>query len=521
VLGEQPVDLDTKFESTTPKTDETNEGMVIDTITSTLEPESPKQSIFSDDFFQELDEERKLADSVQQYYSTLKIERDPYIFKDRPFKPKNKKHNLNTDSMIVETGSDKSVKINSMGTLVEQNLFAMRQFRAPFVLGLWTACLLLIFGSFATALFAVTTFITLFVYFGDMLSNTSAELVKTISAAWSTISLIVFDFYSFISNYKYHFLTHRDPTSTVHKVSGPKRLAKTDVLYDKQEGIVRHEPDISHAMESTTYNYKIPLRIENQSEVLCEIDSDSHLNLITEWYFRKIQRNCKVEFLKEKPVEFFGMGSTLTSDYPPVMLKVQVGRVAMRARFIITKELFTSPVLLGSDFLVKNKMSISLFSDGHWWVSIGPVDNPIGKIKCLLTHKVTVMTNGDVIISPFTCHKIRVKTNSDELFTNYESDIFKPNDCLDKSTLVLFEGGRDSITLSNFSPLPLNFPNNFPLGELEALPAVHLTTENSDLINTYKEQVTDEGLNDRLEDSLEEISNLALIPSSLKKKTKS
>jgi hypothetical protein len=130
VLGEQPVDLDAKIESTTPKTDEPNEGMVIDavgipTVTSTLEPESPKQSISSDDFFQELDEERKLADSVQRYYSTLKIERDPYIFKDRPFKPKNKKQNLRTDSMIVETGSDKSVNVNSMGNLVEQNLFAM------------------------------------------------------------------------------------------------------------------------------------------------------------------------------------------------------------------------------------------------------------------------------------------------------------------------------------------------------------------------------------------------------------
>jgi len=422
--------------------------------------------------------------------------------------------------MIVETGSDKTVNTNSMGTIVEQNLFTMKQFRAPFVLGLWTACLLLIFGSFATALIATTTFITLFVYFGDMLSNTSTELIKTLSAVWSTISLIVTDFYSFISNYKNHFLAHRDPKSTINKLSGQKRLAKTDALYDKQEGIVRHEPDISHAMESTTYNYKIPLRIENQSEVLCEIDSDSHLNLISEWYFRKLQRNCKLEFLKEKPVEFFGMGSSLTSDYPPVMLKVQVGRVAMKARFIVTKDLFTSPVLLGSDFLVKNKMSISLFSDGHWWVSIGPVDNPIGKIRCLLTHKITVMTNGDVTIPPFTCHKIRVKTNSDEIFSDYETNFFKPNDCLDKSTRVLFEGGRDSITLSNFSPLPLNFPNNFPLGELEALPTVHLTAENSDLKNTYKEQVTDEGLNDRLEDSLEEILEPGIDPFIVKEKDK-
>ncbi len=198
VLGEQPVDLDTKIESTTQKTDEINEGMVTNAVsnsivTSISEPESHKQSISSDDFFQELDEERKLADSVQHYYSTLKIERDPHIFKDRPFKLKNKKQNLRTDSMIVETGSNKSVDIKSMGNLVQQ-------FRAPFVLGLWTACLLLIFGSFATALIAITTFITLFVYFGDVLSNISAELVKTISAAWSTISLITSDFYTFLSN---------------------------------------------------------------------------------------------------------------------------------------------------------------------------------------------------------------------------------------------------------------------------------------------------------------------------------
>jgi hypothetical protein len=105
----------------------------ISTVTSTSEPESHKQSISSDDFFQELDEERKLADSVQKYYSTLKIERDPFIFKDKPFKPKNKKHTLTSDSMIVETGSNKSVDISPTGNLVEQNLFAMRQFRAPFV----------------------------------------------------------------------------------------------------------------------------------------------------------------------------------------------------------------------------------------------------------------------------------------------------------------------------------------------------------------------------------------------------
>jgi hypothetical protein len=62
----------------------------------------------------------------------------------------------------------------------------------------------------------------------------------------------------------------------------------------------------------------------------------------------------------------------------------------MKARFVVSEELQTSPILLGSGFLVKNKISVSHFSDGNWWVTIGPVDNPIGRIRCLVTHKKTL-----------------------------------------------------------------------------------------------------------------------------------
>jgi hypothetical protein len=134
------------------------------------------------------------------------------------------------------------------------------------------------------------------------------------------------------------------------------------------------------------------------------------------------------------------MGSSLSSDYPPVMLNVQIGRVAMKARFVVTKDLYTSPVLLGSDFLVRNKMSVSHFSDGHWWDSIGKVDNPIGRVRCLVTHKITLSSVNNVTVLPFTCHKIRIKTDDDTLLHETDSDFtyFKPNEGLDKSTKLLF-----------------------------------------------------------------------------------
>ncbi len=83
------------------------------------------------------------------------------------------------------------------------------------------------------------------------------------------------DMFAFLSNYKKHFLAKRNAKPAVNKLSGQKKMANTDILYDKHTAIVWHEPDSFHAMEvRATYNYKIPIQMESQAEVMCEIDLD-------------------------------------------------------------------------------------------------------------------------------------------------------------------------------------------------------------------------------------------------------
>ena len=65
------------------------------------------------------------------------------------------------------------------------------------------------------------------------------------------------------------------------------------------------------------------------------------------------------------------------------MLDVQIGRVLLKGRFVITNQLSSSPLLLGTDFLTKNKVWISPYSNGKWFCCIGPSDKPLGKIEAL------------------------------------------------------------------------------------------------------------------------------------------
>jgi hypothetical protein len=62
-------------------------------------------------------------------------------------------------------------------------------------------------------------------------------------------------------------------------------------------GIIKHEPDNFHAMDGSTYNFKIPVRVKTDKEIISEINSDSHLNLIAEWYFKGFKRFPTYNFL--------------------------------------------------------------------------------------------------------------------------------------------------------------------------------------------------------------------------------
>ncbi len=127
-----------------------------------------------------------------------------------------------------------------------------------------------------------------------------------------------------------------------------------------EEGVIDLDPDIEKQKPST-YNYKVKVRVENDDHVVAEIDSDSHISLISEEYYNHLIRENTVEHLPEQPMTFQGLGSTIVSKYPPIMLYIQIGRIRTRNRFIVTSLLKSSPILLGTDFTVNNMVSVALF----------------------------------------------------------------------------------------------------------------------------------------------------------------
>ncbi len=157
-------------------------------------------------------------------------------------------------------------------------------------------------------------------------------------------------------------------------------MSRMDHLYVPGKEVIHFTPDKGKAWESSSYNYKLLVSINEDSEVWAEIDSDSHLNLITEEYYFYLANNTQITYINEPPTSFSGMGSQLKSEYPPIMLQVQIGNVICQARFIVTNHLKSSKILLGSDFLVKNHMSIGTINpeDHSWICTIGtPI---IGKV---------------------------------------------------------------------------------------------------------------------------------------------
>ena len=126
--------------------------------------------------------------------------------------------------------------------------------------------------------------------------------------------------------------------------------------------------------------------------MFAELDSDSHISILSQAYYERIKKLCKLEFLNEKPIHFKGMGSSLKSNYPPLMLDLQIGKVLLKGRFIISDHLKTSPLLLGSDLMLKNRVCVTPFSNGKWYCYIGTFDNPIGKTEAMITSKIVLST---------------------------------------------------------------------------------------------------------------------------------
>jgi hypothetical protein len=163
----------------------------------------------------------------------------------------------------------------------------------------------------------------------------------------------------------------------------------------------------SKEMDPTRINFKCHCKIDDFDVVLCEIDSDSHISIISQDYFENIITQKEVKFLDEPPPKFSGMGSQLESNYPPVSLKFQIGGITMSGRFAVTSELTSSPILLGSDVMFKYDLSVIPVPEGGWRVQVG--SEPKGSVPCVVTRK--IVSDDPVIM----CKKL-----DNDLFNDYE-----------------------------------------------------------------------------------------------------
>ena len=185
-----------------------------------------------------------------------------------------------------------------------------------------------------------------------------------------------------------------------------EEFARSDLLFDDNEMVVKPTP--VGDLRQTQYNYKVRVRVENDTETIAELDSDSHISLITEEYFHHLQSMGSLEVLPEDPIVFEGLGSRIQTKHPPVVLQIQIGKCLLKGRFIVTEHLSSSPILLGTDFTVRNEVSIAPFSSGAWYVHVGPIDNPIGKVRAIVTSKINLCSSANVTFQPMEIKKIQV-----------------------------------------------------------------------------------------------------------------
>jgi hypothetical protein len=60
-----------------------------------------------------------------------------------------------------------------------------------------------------------------------------------------------------------------------------RKLAKQDALWNKDTGLLHIAPERDDVEKATHYNFKVKCRINTDSYVVAEIDTDSHLNPLT------------------------------------------------------------------------------------------------------------------------------------------------------------------------------------------------------------------------------------------------
>jgi len=216
--------------------------------------------------------------------------------------------------------------------------------------------------------------------------------------------------------------TFSDSTPTVLKTATETQEQRIDFSQNdefREKGIILSQPATRPG--AAQFNYKVKVRINDDDFVIAEIDTDSHICLITEEYFLELAKNAEIEFINEPPLEFNGLASRVKSKYSPVMLSVQIGRVIMKNRFVVTDSLKSSHILLGSDFLMDNKVAVAPHENDKWYVTIGPLNDPTSKVPAFITNKIILSSKKGTFFTPFEIKRISVSGGA----TDTEKDLFK------------------------------------------------------------------------------------------------
>ena len=250
-------------------------------------------------------------------------------------------------------------------------------------------------------------------------------------------------------------------------------MARSDTLYKGKGPLIKIENE--RDVEATTYNYRVQVRLRNHDFVWAELDTDSHISLITPDLFNELEKKAKIDFLPLEPICFEGMGSSLVSPHPPFMLDLQMGQCSFRVRFSVCEQLTSSPVLLGSDFTVGNGVSAVKFSNGYFCI-IGPADDPIGKVPCSVTHKLCIATLKTEHFDSYEIKKIKVtkKLPNGHLWTgsdNWDTPFYENMIPTAGAKLSPFHIISDApiedevISVQNISWFPSELPEGFEIAE--------------------------------------------------------
>jgi hypothetical protein len=123
--------------------------------------------------------------------------------------------------------------------------------------------------------------------------------------------------------------------------------------------------------------------------VLAEIDSNSQVSLLSEEYFvTHLKNNLKpYHFLDEPPMQFSGLGSQLTSKFPPLFLQFKIGAVLLSERFHVSKELTSSPVLIGTDVIDQYRLHFVPLNKRNWELRIGYENKILAAVPCKVVSK--------------------------------------------------------------------------------------------------------------------------------------